>query len=121
VPVFDGAELDFAELAGRRSADPFTGKPGEPVSVRVVEIPPGPRTPHRHPHSCEVVYVADGTGRVWEGDASTDVAAGDIVVIPAGVPHATVCLSRRPLRLVCFFPYPDLGRNLEELTGPERR
>lgn len=119
VPVFNGDELDFVQLLGRRAADPFTHC-AEPVSVRVVEIPPGPRTPHRHPHSCEVVYVADGRGRVWENDTYTDVRPGDVVLIPTGVPHATVCSSPQPLRLICFFACPDLSQNLEELAGPER-
>lgn len=120
MPVFRAADLGFVELLGRRSANPFTEAPDRTCSVRVVEIPPGPRTPHRHPHSCEVVYVAEGQGRVWEGDEATPVAAGDLVVIPEGVAHATVCTDGGGMRLVCFFPHPDLARNLEELDGPAR-
>jgi quercetin dioxygenase-like cupin family protein len=48
------------------------------------------------------------------------VVAGDLVLIPPGVPHATVCTGRSDLVLVCFFPHPDLARNLEELAGPVR-
>ena len=88
--------------------------------MRVVRIPPGPRTPHRHPHSDEVVYVVEGEGRAWEGDEVTPVRAGDVFVVPAGVPHATVCTGPSELVLVCFFPRPDLSTNLEELPGPAR-
>lgn len=120
MPVYRGGDLPYADLPGRMSADPFPpGVAGE-CSVRLVRIPSGPRTPHRHPHSCEVVYVAAGTGRVWEGDRSAPVAAGDVVLIPRGTPHATVCTGGSGLVLVCFFPHPDLARNLEELTGPVR-
>ncbi|MFW6033663.1 MAG: cupin domain-containing protein [bacterium] len=120
MPVYRSGDLHYAQLPGRESADPFpTGVAGE-CSVRVVRIPSGPRTPHRHPHSCEVVYVAAGTGRVWEGDRSSPVAPGDVALIPRGTSHATVSTSRSDLVLVCFFPHPDLARNLEELSGPVR-
>jgi quercetin dioxygenase-like cupin family protein len=86
----------------------------------VVRIPPGPRTPHRHPHSWEVVYVAEGNGRIWEDEYATVVGAGDVAAISPGTPHATVCTGRSELVLVCFFPDPDLSGNLEELEGPVR-
>jgi quercetin dioxygenase-like cupin family protein len=120
MPVFRGEELRFTDLQGRRSANPLPPGVAEPCSVRVVRVPPGPRTPHRHPHSCEVAYVAEGEGRVWEGERETAVVAGDLVVVPPGVPHATVCTGFSDLVLVCFFPHPDLSGNLEELPGPIR-
>jgi quercetin dioxygenase-like cupin family protein len=111
-----GDGLEFQPFPGRWSADPFAGDQA-PVSVRVVRIDPDvERSPHRHPHSCEVVYVLEGTGTVWRDGATTDVAAGDVVLIPAGVPHATIATGGQ-LRLVCFFPHPDLARNLEEIDG----
>ena len=85
--------------------------------MRVVRIAPGPRTPHRHPHSSEVVYVAAGAGVAWEDGRRTAVAAGDLLAIARGVPHATVA-GDGGLLLVCFFPHPDLTGNIEELTGP---
>jgi quercetin dioxygenase-like cupin family protein len=120
VPVVPAAALRYADLPGRRSADPMP--PGLPAgcSARVVRIPPGPRTPHRHPHSVEVVYVAEGRGTAWEDDVPTRVIAGDVLVVPAGVPHATVAAGPGDLVLVCFFPHPDLAANAEELTAPVR-
>jgi quercetin dioxygenase-like cupin family protein len=120
VPVFRGTDLSYVLLPGRRSADPFPLGVADPCSLRVVRIPRGPRTPHRHPHSWEVVYVAEGNGRIWEGEHATVVGAGDVAAIPPGVPHATVCTGRSELVLVCFFPHPDLSGNLEELEGPVR-
>jgi quercetin dioxygenase-like cupin family protein len=122
MPVIRAADAPAVALPGRTSANPLSPAQGRAngVSVRVVEIPPGPRTPHRHPHSCEVVYVVAGTGRVWEGERPTPVAPGDVVLVEPGVPHATVCTSAEPMRLVCFFPHPDLADNLEELDAPLR-
>jgi quercetin dioxygenase-like cupin family protein len=124
VPVIRGAALEFATLPGRQAADPFVAGRAQTItgsadsSVRVVRIAPGPRTPHRHPRSSEVVYVAAGTGVAWEDGRRTDVAAGDLVAIPRGVPHATVA-GDDGLLLVCFFPDPDLASNLEELPEPQ--
>ncbi|HET7388593.1 MAG TPA: cupin domain-containing protein [Nocardioidaceae bacterium] len=122
MPVIRAADAPSVELPGRTSANPLPAALGRAagVSLRVVEIPPGPRTPHRHPHSCEVVYVAAGRGRVWEGERSTSVAPGDVVLVEPGVPHATVCTSAEPMRLVCFFPHPDLGDNIEEMDAELR-
>lgn len=117
MPVVPAGGLHFAELAGRRAADPLSGLDAG-CSVRVVRVHPGPRTPHVHPRSAEVAYVVEGTGTSWEGDVPTDVGAGDLLVVPAGRPHATVAHGPGDLVLVCFFPHPDLAANLEELTEP---
>lgn len=66
------------------------------------------------------MYVVAGSGRVWEDDRSTPVTVGDVVVIETGAPHATVNTGDEPLRLVCFFPHPDLANNIEELDAPLR-
>lgn len=66
------------------------------------------------------MYVVTGRGRVWEEDRPTPVTVGDVVVITAGVPHATVNTGEESLRLVCFFPLPDLANNTEELDAPLR-
>ena len=122
MPVLRGDDWDFATLPGRLSADPLPSdlEARSKVSVRVVDVPPGPRTPHRHPYSCEVIYVAEGQGRVWEGDKSSPVSGGDLIIVEQGVAHATVCTGTTAMRLICFFPRPDLSGNAEELSGPAR-
>lgn len=117
MPITHAGELRFADLPGRSSADPFPDATGE-VSVRVVRVLPGRRTPHRHPRSAEAVYVAEGHGRVWQDGAVEAVRAGDLVLVPRGVPHATIADGGAML-LVCFFPDPELGANLEELSEPQ--
>lgn len=120
MPVVRAHDLDFAALPGRLSANPLAPGLDLGSSVRVVRIAPGPRTPHRHPRSAEVVYVVEGTGTAWEDDLPTPVAAGDLIMVPVGVPHATVAVGGSDLVLVCFFPDADLATNLEELAGPVR-
>ena len=108
--------LEFIELPGRRSADPLS-EVASASSLRVVQMERTEgRTAHVHPHSEEVVVVTAGHGRVWIDGAWFPVATGDVVRIPTGVPHATVPDEHSQLELVCFFPHPNLKKNIEDTT-----
>lgn len=120
MPVFRSGDLRYTQLKGRLAANPFPEGVAKDVSMRVVRIPPGPRTPHRHPHSCEVMFVVQGRGQIWEGDQVHPVEAGDVVLLPTGVPHATVSAGHEEVVLACFFPHQDLAGNTEELAEPVR-
>lgn len=120
MPVVPLTAIAFTALPGRASGDPLVGLDADGCSVRVVRVAPGPRTPHLHPDSIEVIYVVAGTGEHWQGDTATPVGPGDVVLVPRGVPHASVATGGRDLELVCFFPHPDLAANTEELPAPVR-
>ena len=113
-----GRDLDFGDLGGRSAADPFAGADPGGVTVRVVRVPPGPRAPHVHPDSLEVTHVVEGAGRHFQHGEPTPVAAGDTILVPAGVPHATV--ADEPLLLVCVFPHRDPFATTSELPGELR-
>jgi quercetin dioxygenase-like cupin family protein len=82
----------------------------------VVHVPSGSgRTPHRHPASAEVIFVARGRGHVWREERRHEVQAGDLVLVPAGLAHATIPEDGTDMDLVCFFPVPSLAGNVEEL------
>ena len=49
MPVIRSDMLRFVDLPGRRSADPVPDDHGGQYSVRIVNVAPGPRNPHRHP------------------------------------------------------------------------
>lgn len=108
--------LRFAQLDGRASADPFEGAATEGLSVRLVRLEGGRRrSPHRHPHSQEAIYVLSGSGVLWEEGVEQPVEPGDWALIAAGVPHATIPAAGTSMEVLCFLPHPDLGANIEEL------
>jgi mannose-6-phosphate isomerase-like protein (cupin superfamily) len=70
------------------------------VSIILVDVPPGggPQL-HLHPYE-EVFIVQEGRATYTVGSAVVEVAAGQIVVAPAGVPHKFVNSGDGPLRQV---------------------
>jgi quercetin dioxygenase-like cupin family protein len=113
------AELAFGQLPGRLSADPLAGVEGTGLSVRLARLSPGPRAPHRHPHSVEVIRVVEGEGTHWQEGETARVAPGDVVLVPRGVAHATIPDADGML-LYCVFPVETLDGNVEELSEPIR-
>jgi quercetin dioxygenase-like cupin family protein len=116
--VVTSSELDFRPLPGRSAADPFAGIDAGGLSMRVVYLDAGAkRSPHRHPHSYEAIYVVEGRGHIWENGSARRVSEGDCVLVAPGVPHATVPDQDAGMKLVCFWPHPDLASNIEEIAG----
>ncbi|MDW3180077.1 MAG: cupin domain-containing protein [Acidimicrobiia bacterium] len=110
--VTRGSEITMVSLPGRRSGDPLKDV-DTTSSVRIVELEPNvSRFAHRHPFSEEIMVVASGRGKVWIEGEFTEVAAGDVVTVPIGMAHATVCSEA--VKLHCFFPHGDLPGNYEE-------
>jgi mannose-6-phosphate isomerase-like protein (cupin superfamily) len=73
---------------------------GTGVSIIVVNAPPGggPRL-HRHPYE-EVFVVQEGTATFTAGDGAIEASGGQVVVVPAGVPHRFVNSGTGRLRQV---------------------
>jgi mannose-6-phosphate isomerase-like protein (cupin superfamily) len=70
------------------------------VSIIVVDAPPGggPKL-HRHPYE-EVFVIQEGTATFTAGDETIQAKAGQVVVVPAGVPHKFVNTGTERLRQV---------------------
>ena len=95
-------EIDPARGDG---ANEFQGHHlGVGVSFIVVDAPPrsGPKL-HRHPYE-EVFVVQEGTATVTAGDEVIEAHGGQIVVVPAGVPHKFVNSGAGPLRQIDIHP-----------------
>lgn len=114
--VVGPGELEFRDFPGRTTADPFrtAGQGASTVRQVIIEHVPS-RSPHRHPHSEEIVYVVAGRGRVWLDGVVHSVGPGSWYRIPIGTPHATMADPNERMSLVCFFPHDDFASNIEEL------
>jgi len=107
--------LRFEARPGRKSADPLAGA-GVDFTVRIVSLSSDSvRWAHRHPRSVELLHVTEGRGVLWEDGVEGRFEEGDTALVPAGVPHATVPDPGTDMKLICFFPHPDLDNNIEEL------
>jgi mannose-6-phosphate isomerase-like protein (cupin superfamily) len=94
MPVIRQEALPFSviarELVGR---DHDVG-----VCLIFVDAPPGggPRL-HRHPYE-EIFIIEAGSGRFTLGEEQLEASEGEIVIVPANVPHAFVNTGDGPLR-----------------------
>jgi quercetin dioxygenase-like cupin family protein len=110
------SHLRYVKLPGRASANPFEGAVVDALAMRLVRLEGGRRrSPHRHPHSQEAIFVVRGAGVLWEDGVAHRFEAGDCALIHTGVPHATIPDPGTSMELACFFPHPDLDANIEEL------
>lgn len=91
--------------SGKQGLNYFEGIATETVGstglcMHVVTIPPGARAKaHLHEAHESAVYVLSGEARTWYGERLeqfADMKAGDMMYIPAGVPHLPANLSDAP-------------------------
>lgn len=89
-------ELPFVGLSYE-----FVGKQhGIGNSIFFVTAPPGRSVAlHRHDYD-EVILVQEGRARCTVGKEEREVGAGDIIVIPAGTPHAFANIGDTTLRQI---------------------
>ena len=86
VRLADAEEVSFGPLAKYQR---LTGDDGHPVFTGVQTCQPGYSTPlHWHPY-VESLFVLEGEMEAWsEGlDAPVRVGPGEMIVLPAGIPH----------------------------------
>jgi mannose-6-phosphate isomerase-like protein (cupin superfamily) len=91
------------ELATGDGSPEFVGADhpgGARLCLILVDARPGtgPRL-HRHPYE-EVFVVLEGRATYVVGDHDHEVGAGDVVVVPAGLPHRFVNSGDGPLRQI---------------------
>jgi len=70
--------------------------------VSEFEVKPGGHVnPHRHP-THEFYLVRAGRGLMTVGEASWEIAPGDLVTIPSQVVHSLEPVGEEPIRCFCF-------------------
>jgi mannose-6-phosphate isomerase-like protein (cupin superfamily) len=95
--VLNRMDLPHSEIAYELEGDDY-GVIG--ASVIVVDAPPGggPRL-HKHPYA-ELFVLLEGRAAFTAGEDVIEAAGGQMVVVPAGMPHKFVNSGTGPLRQV---------------------
>ena len=91
------------------------------MTVEAVFLPGKSHAFHRHPNQEEVIYVLEGELEQWVEDERCLLRAGDAVVIPAAVVHASYNESGRPAKILAILS-PCVGEDgyeVEELADVE--
>jgi mannose-6-phosphate isomerase-like protein (cupin superfamily) len=77
-------------------------------SLMLGDVQPGDRVPlHRHAYD-EVFVVQAGHGRYTIGDEIVEADAGQIVVVPAGIPHTFTNPGTEPLHHLAVHGAPEV-------------
>ena len=77
------------------------------LPMRCFTIQPGSKMP-LHTNTVEhEQYVLSGKAKVTLGEEHYEVEAGNVVFIPAGMPHAYTNIGKEPFRFLCSIPNLD--------------
>jgi quercetin dioxygenase-like cupin family protein len=94
---------------------------GAPEFVMVTEdIPPGQAiSPHRHPHSDEIIFIHGGTGLALLAGRQVIVATGATIYMPRNTVVGLRNTGTEPLKIVAMFSQPGYEEYLREISVPE--
>ncbi len=74
------------------------------VSLHLTDLAPGQGPPlHRHPYE-EVFVIYEGQATYTVGDTTLEARAGQVVLVPAGMPHKFINSGEGPLRQTSVHP-----------------
>jgi len=94
---------------------------GAPEFVMVTEdIPPGQAiSPHRHPHSDEIIFIHGGTGLALLAGRQATVTTGATIYMPRNTVVGLRNTGTEPLKIVAIFSQPGYEAYLREISVPE--
>ena len=105
--VVNVSDLPTAEGSRSRSLE-GAQVGGVDLSIIFVDLDPG-RGPRLHRHAYpEVFVIQEGRAVYTAGDERREVAPGDVVVVPAGMPHAFESTGDVPLRQLSLHLAPEM-------------
>ncbi len=105
-PTLDN--VDIVDIA--RTSDDFRRvlMTGPKMQIVVMTIPPGQEIGEEtHPDVDQMLFFIDGDGEAILDGERSEVAAGRLVLVRAGVRHNFVNSGDRPLRLVTAYAPPE--------------
>ncbi|MFZ0734205.1 MAG: dimethylsulfonioproprionate lyase family protein [Candidatus Sulfotelmatobacter sp.] len=74
------------------------------MSVGLYALPAGANDPQHPHHEDEMYYVVRGRGRFRAGDQDTEIRAGAVLFVPAGLEHRFYDVAEELAVLVFFAP-----------------
>jgi quercetin dioxygenase-like cupin family protein len=94
---------------------------GAPEFVMMTEdIPPGQTiSPHRHPHSDEIIFIHGGTGLASLAGRQANVTAGATIYMPRNAVVGLRNTGTEPLSIVAIFSRPGYEEYLREISVPD--
>jgi len=87
-------------------------------AVVYFELEPGHRLARHTDSAEEILYIVAGTADAEVGDEQGRLAAGDLAVIPAMVPHGLVNAGPDTVKVVGFFSGSEVTSTFDELVQP---
>ena len=97
MPVIKVDDLPMSVIAREFVGDDHGGVA---ITFLLVDAPPGSGPAlHKHPYE-EVIIVQEGRGTFVLDGVESEVQSGEVVIVPAEVPHRFVNSGDRPLRQI---------------------
>ena len=98
--------------------------PAKNLSVCVIRVMPGEtvRPAHSHPHSEELIYIINGSGKVMIENEVGIVSAGSTVLFEQGKIHMLKNTGDIEMKVICFFaPATNMDnyKTFENILFPE--
>ncbi len=87
-------------------------------AVVYFEVEGGDRLAQHTDSAEEILYVVAGEAEAQVGDERGRLAAGDLAVIPAMVPHGLVNVGSETLKIVGFFSESEIISSFDEPIQP---
>jgi quercetin dioxygenase-like cupin family protein len=87
-------------------------------AVVYFEIEPGDRLARHTDSAEEILYLVAGEAEAEVGDERGQLAAGDLAVIPAMVPHGLVNTGNETVKVVGFFSEAEIISSFDEPVQP---
>ena len=114
--VWLDSDPDSARLRVTFPINKWTGS--RDSAVVYFEIEPGDRLARHTDSAEEVLYIVSGEAEAEIGDERGRIAAGDLAVIPAMVPHGLVNVGDQTVKVVGFFSESEIVSTFDEPMQP---
>lgn len=124
--ILHESEVPEVELPGRfmrwlANEDSLQSKN---LSVCVIRVLPGEavRPAHSHPHSEELIYIINGSGKVMIENEVGNVKAGSAILFEQGKIHMLKNTGDVEMKVICFFaPATNLDnyKMFEDISFPD--